>query len=212
MPVAVPGPAVSPGIRICSLLKAAGTTVIALLEAESASASPAVRCAIRVSDSALVYWTPQRVCELVPAVIVPVLFEMIPVPDGLSVTLVPTTTFGCVAPRVLREDVTEKLVPAVTLPPGTDVTWSFDAAAALTTTLSRSAPAALIVPSVTATIADSALNSFIEPPTLATPLAKVIAVAEPKLIGAAALFVTVGAVAGLVLLFAPLNVRLWLPV
>ena len=39
-----------------------------------------------------------------------------------------------------------------------------------------------------------------------------IAVAEPKLIGAAALFVTVGAVTGLVLLLAPLNVRLWLPV
>ena len=40
----------------------------------------------------------------------------------------------------------------------------------------------------------------------------VIAVAEPKLIAAAALFVTVGGVTGFVLLFAPLKVRLWLPV
>ena len=58
LPVALPGAAVSPGIRICNLLNAAGTTVIGLLEPESASTSPAVRCAIRVSDSAFVYWTP----------------------------------------------------------------------------------------------------------------------------------------------------------
>ena len=172
--------------------------MIGLLEPESASTSPLVRCATRVSDSAFVYWTLMRVCELVPAVIVPVLFEMIPVPDGFSVTLVPATTLDALPYASSETNVTEKLVPAVTLLPGTDVTWSFEAAAALTMTLSRSAPAALIVPSVTATTADSALYSFIEPPAVATPFVKVIAVAEPKLIGAAALLVTVGAVAGLV--------------
>jgi len=40
----------------------------------------------------------------------------------------------------------------------------------------------------------------------------VIAVAEPNWTGVAALFVTVGVVTGLVLLFAPLNVRLCTPV
>ena len=85
--------------------------------------------------------------------IVPVLFEMIPVPDGLSVTLVPATTLAVFPHASSEKNVTEKLVPAVTLLPGTDVTWSFEAAAALTVTPSRSAPAALIVPSVTATTA-----------------------------------------------------------
>ena len=41
---------------------------------------------------------------------------------------------------------------------------------------------------------------------------KVIEVAEPNAIAAAALLVTVGAVAGLVELLAPLKVRLWAPV
>src|SRR5712692_5080387 len=92
------------------------------------------------------------------------------------------------------------------------VTTRREAAAALTTTLRRSAPAALIVPSVTAMVGDSTLYSFIEPPVLETPLVKVTAVVEPKLIAAAALFVTVGAVTGLVLLLAPLRVTLWAPV
>ena len=46
---------------------------------------------------------------------------------------------------------------------------------------------------------------------LETPAVKVIAVLEPKLVAAAALLVTVGVVAGLVLLLAPLKVRLWAP-
>ena len=68
------------------------TTVIEPLAAESDSASPLVRCATRVSDSAFVYCTVLSVFELVPAVIVPVLFATIPEPDGLSVTSVLATT------------------------------------------------------------------------------------------------------------------------
>ncbi len=45
-----------------------------------------------------------------------------------------------------------------------------------------------------------------------TPAVKVIAVAVPKFVAAAALLVTVGVVAGLVELLAPLKVRLCAPV
>ncbi len=92
------------------------------------------------------------------------------------------------------------------------VTTRRDAAAALTATLSRSVPAARIVPSVTATTAASTLYSFIEPPVVETPLVKVTAVVEPKSIAVAALLVTVGAVTGLVELLAPLKVRFFAPV
>ncbi len=51
-----------------------------------------------------------------------------------------------------------------------------------------------------------------DPPLEETPLVNVTAVDEPKAIADAALFVTVGAVAGLVELEAPLKVRLCAPV
>src|SRR5258706_3665 len=88
------------------------------------------------------------------------------------------------------------------------VTTRRDAAVAVTATVNRSAPAALSVPSVTAMFGDSTLYSFIEPPLEETPPVKVTAVVEPKLIADAALFVTVGAVIGLVELLAPLQVRI----
>ena len=65
---------------------------------------------------------------------------------------------------------------------------------------------AAIVPSVTATFAVSTLYSFIEPTPPAmfeTPAVKVLVVAVPKFVAAAALFVTVGAVTGFVELLAP---------
>ncbi len=51
-----------------------------------------------------------------------------------------------------------------------------------------------------------------DPPPEQTPLVNVTAADEPKAIADAALFVTVGAVTGLVELFAPLKVRLCAPV
>src|SRR5260221_691637 len=50
-----------------------------------------------------------------------------------------------------------------------------------------------------------------DPPPEQTPLVNVTAADEPKAIADAALFVTVGAVTGLVELFAPLKVRLCAP-
>ena len=104
---------------------------------------------------------------------------------------------ACAAPAVwLAEPVTTRRV----------------AAAGLTVTESRSAPALEMLPSVAETTALSTLYSFIEPPVVDTPLVKVIAVEEPNAIAAAALLVTVGAVTGLLELLAPLKVRLWAPV
>ena len=51
----------------------------------------------------------------------------------------------------------EKLAPAVTLLPGTDVTSSFDAAAAPTVIVRRSPPADVMVPSLATMFAVSAL-------------------------------------------------------
>src|SRR5947208_8218545 len=83
--------------------------------------------------------------------------------------------------------------------------------AALAVTVRRSVPAALIVPSVTAIVAVSALNSVITPleapETLARPLLKVIVVAVPKFTAVPVLLVTVGLVTGLVDAFAPEKVR-----
>jgi len=70
--------------------------------------------------------------------------------------------------------------------------------AADTATESRFEPDDEIVPSVTETVADSALYSFIAPllleDTVATPLVNVIVVAVPKLTALPVLLVTVGAV------------------
>ena len=79
-----PGAAVSPGTSSCIFVNAPGLTVIAELEAESASTSPEFRWATSVSDSAFVYWTVASVSVFVPAVIVPLLLEIVPVPDGFS--------------------------------------------------------------------------------------------------------------------------------
>ena len=70
LPVALPGAAVSPGSKSWSLVNVPATTVIEPLAAESDSASPLVRCATSVSDSAFVYCSVLSVFELVPAVIV----------------------------------------------------------------------------------------------------------------------------------------------
>ena len=87
------------------------------------------------------------------------------------------------------------------------VTTSRVAAAGLTVTVSRSVPLlAAIVPSVTAMLAVSTLYSFIEPTppaVLETPAVKVLVVVLPKFVAEAPLFVTVGAVTGLVELLAP---------
>src|SRR5438067_1315990 len=88
------------------------------------------------------------------------------------------------------------------------------AGAAVTTTVRRSAPAALRVPSVTAMFAVSALYSFMAPTppaVLETPAVNVLVVLEPKLVAAAALLVTVGAVTGLPELLAPEKVRFFDP-
>ena len=96
------------------------------------------------------------------------------------------------------------------------VTTSREAAAAVTATVSRSEPLeAAIVPSVTATFAVSALYSFSAPTpplVLETPAVKVFVVVEPKLVAAAALLVTVGAVTGLLDELAPEKVRFFEPV
>ena len=94
------------------------------------------------------------------------------------------------------------------------VTFSREAAAGVTLTVSRSVPAALRVPSLTAIVADSTLYSFIEPTppaVLETPAVNVLVVAVPKFVAAAALFVTVGRVTGLVELLAPEKVRFFEP-
>ncbi len=98
LPEPLPGAAVSPGSRICSLLAAPALTVIDELEGEVVSTSPLVRAAVSVSDSAFVYWTVPRTTELVPAPIVPVLPESVPVPDGASDTPVPATTLAGLLP------------------------------------------------------------------------------------------------------------------
>ena len=157
LPEAVPGAAVSPGNRSCSFANAPATIVMDALEAESASTSPAVRWATSVSAPAFVYCTVESVCVFVPATIVPVLLEMVPAPDGLRVTEVVAATFDRLPYASSETNVTEKFVPAVTLPAGTVVTSSFDAAAALAATVRRSEPAELIVPSVTVIAGDSAL-------------------------------------------------------
>src|SRR5437899_2138896 len=78
---------------------------------------------------------------------------------------------------------------------------------ALTLTVKRSAPAALMVPSVAAIVAVSALYSVItpfeEPETVATPLVNVIVSAVPKLTAVPVLLVTVGFVIGFVEGIAP---------
>src|SRR5260221_576294 len=86
-----------------------------------------------------------------------------------------------------------------------------EAAAAVTATLRRSAPAALIVPSFATMVADSALYSFIVPE--ATPVVNVRDVlAAPKFWSTARRSRKVGAVTGLVELEAPVKVSVWLPV
>src|SRR6266849_5360007 len=95
--------------------------------------------------------------------------------------------------------------PAVCAP--LPVTTRRVAPAAVTATVRRSAPVeAAIVPSVTAMLAVSALYSFMAPTppaVLETPAVKVLVVVEPKLVAVGVLFVTVGAVTGLVELLAP---------
>ena len=87
---------------------------------------------------------------------------------------------------------------------------------ALTVTARRSAPAALIVPSLTAMVAVSALNSVItpleEPETIATPLLNVIVSAVPKFTVVPVLLVTVGFVTGLVDALGPEKVSVLSPV
>ena len=87
--------------------------------------------------------------------------------------------------------------------------------AAETVTDKRSLPLELMEPSVTLMIAASALYSVITPllppETVATPLLKLIAVAEPKAIAVPVLFITVGAVTGSVELLAPEKVRFLVP-
>ncbi|CAM3492718.1 hypothetical protein AQEC111735_12115 [Aquirufa ecclesiirivi] len=82
--------------------------------------------------------------------------------------------------------------------------------AALTATVKRSAPAAEILPSVTATTADSTLYNFMLVVTV--PEAKVKAVVEPNAISAAAVLVTLGVVTGAVELVAPEKVKFLEPV
>src|SRR5437868_4028157 len=101
------------------------------------------------------------------------------------------------------------LVPAVWV--ADPVTRSREAEAAVTTTASRSLPAAESVPSLTAIFGDSALYSFIVP--LAAPARNASDVfAEPKAWSAAKRSRNVGAVTGLVELDAPVTVSVWLPV
>ena len=85
-----------------------------------------------------------------------------------------------------------------------EIAATFAAAPALTTTVSRSAPAAAMVPSVVAITAVSALKSVML--AVATPFVNVTDVAAPKF---------VAPILGLVLFgdtFAPLNVTLFAPV
>ncbi len=89
--------------------------------------------------------------------IVAVLLAIDPVPDGFSVSAVSTATLEVLPYASSERTSTEKFAPAVTLPPGTEVTSSFAAAAALTATLSRSAPVALMLPSSAAMVAGSTL-------------------------------------------------------
>src|SRR5437764_371902 len=88
------------------------------------------------------------------------------------------------------------------------VTTSLLALAALTVTERRSVLVALMVPSVTAIVADSASYSVME--LVATPPVKVSAVVEPKLIAVLELLVAVGVVPP-ALGLAPENVRFLLP-
>ncbi|CAM4272287.1 hypothetical protein AQBE111736_08780 [Aquirufa beregesia] len=73
-------------------------------------------------------------------------------------------------------------------------------------TLKLSPPVELMEPSVTETVADSALYKDIGTEE-ATPLVNVITVPVPKLMSAAFLSVTVGLVAGLVEILAPEKVK-----
>jgi hypothetical protein len=81
---------------------------------------------------------------------------------------------------------------------------------ALTATVKRSAPAAEILPSVTATTADSTLYNFML--VVTAPEAKVKAVVDPNAISAAAVLVTLGVVTGAVELVAPEKVKFLEPV
>ncbi|CAM3431043.1 hypothetical protein AQEC111735_09080 [Aquirufa ecclesiirivi] len=81
---------------------------------------------------------------------------------------------------------------------------------ALTATVKRSAPAAEILPSVTATTADSTLYNFMF--VVTAPEAKVKAVVDPNAISAAAVLVTLGVVTGAVELVAPEKVKFFEPV
>ena len=83
-------------------------------------------------------------------------------------------------------------------------------AAALTATLNRSAPAADIAPSVTATKAVSTLYNFML--VVTAPDANVKAVVDPKAISVAALLVTLAVVTGAVELVAPEKVKFFEPV
>ena len=90
------------------------------------------------------------------------------------------------------------------------LTANFVIVDALTATVKRSAPAAEILPSVTATTADSTLYNFMLVVTV--PDANVKAVAVPKAISVAELLVTLGVVTGAVELVAPENVKFLEPV
>ena len=83
-------------------------------------------------------------------------------------------------------------------------------AAALTATVKRSAPAAEILPSLTATTADSTLYNFML--VVTAPDANVKAVVVPKAMSVAELLVTLGVVTGELELVAPENVKFLEPV
>jgi hypothetical protein len=225
MATANPDDAVAATVNVSPYVAFAGAAVVTVIVCvpattvngalvPGATRSPAVRVAVIDTPlSAFEYVNPSTETALLLAGIVP---EDVPLSEPVPVArvrlkLVAAATFDTLPNASCDWTLIENgAATAGFKPPLTEGIVSLLAAAAETRTVSLSEPVALIVPSVTAMTAVSALYSVTTPllplDTVATPFVKVIAVTDPNATAVPVLFRTVGAVMGFVEEFAPENV------
>ena len=179
-------------------------TVIEELAALVVRLSPPVLEAVRVMASAVVYWTAERVTELPPALIAPVLPVSVPVPEGAREMLVVRPTLAGLPLASWAWTVTEKFAPTAVLA-GTLITASLVAVPVVKVTVAVWVTVTLSVVSVAVNtsapaVADLTVNVTTPDASLGPDAALIVGLPGPEVFASVTVLPETG------LLFASFNV------